>query len=334
MRKFALVMLVAGWMALGVGSAKAAAMPQGGGGTTVTVNSNGQPATGGTFVLDLANAGKIAHSTGTVDSNGTPSNVLDLANVGKVRVDVYVEVCQNGQHILVVNSGVVPPDDGTCHDRHRIDGAFWLTGSDTIKIDTGTGTVDVTHNGTGTSLTGGQTGGFTPWEAFGGFEYLRLVEDSANFAGFDLRALYNTNSWLGLGFAYDYKRLTGESESATLQIYGGAVQLNDRTKTWTPFGFFEMGGAHISGSSSGGSTGGTTGELGIPRSETTGGGTSGSSSANAFAMKLGGGLDLNITPSIAIRLGQMDWVYTHFGGQSQNNYDVIAGITFKIGASK
>src|SRR5271167_4812128 len=147
MRKLALVVLVAVGLACGAGSAKAE--PQGG--SQITISNNGQPASGVSFVLDISNQGKTATSTGTTDSQGSPSNVLDLSNVGKVRVDVYVEVCQNGQHILIVDAGVTPPDDGSCSKRRKI-GGFWLTGSDTIKIDVGTGIATVTHNGGGSSV--------------------------------------------------------------------------------------------------------------------------------------------------------------------------------------
>jgi len=59
------------------------------------------------------------------------------------------------------------------------------------------------------------------------------------------------------------------------------------------------------------------------------GGTSGS--ANAFGMKLGGGLDWNVSPKFGVRLGQFNYDFSHFGGQTQNNFDYSAGAVFHFG---
>ncbi len=312
MRKFAFVALVAGWLACGISSAKAAPMPQGGGGTTVTISNNGSPSSGVTLALDLSNMGKAAHSTSITDSNGSPSsaNVLDLSNVGKVRVEVYVEVCQNGQRVWIVNAGTVPPDDGTCHDRHRIGGAYWLTGSDTIKIDTGTGTVDVEHGtSTSTGTTGGQYESYNPWEVYGGFDYLRFREEGYgyNFAGFDATVLYNANSHLGIGFGYGYKRLLGEDTSLTRQTFAGVVQESCRHKMFTPFVQAQIGGARFS----------AFGE-----------------SENGFYLKAGGGVKINLNSTFALIPAQGFWDYNHVEGVSLNNFDLGAGISISLGAPK
>jgi len=305
MRKFAFVALIAGWMACGIGCAKAAAMPQGGGGATVTVTNNGSPASGVTVVLDISNMGKTANSTGTTGSNG--SSVLDLSNIGKARVDVYVEVCQNGQRILIVDSGVVPPDDGTCHDRKKV-GAFWLHGGDTLTVDTGTGTATVTP-GPSTSSTGSQYENFKPWEVYGGFDYLRFRaegEDS-NFAGFDATLLYNANSHLGVGFGYGYKRLLGEDFSVSRMTFAGVVQESCRHKTYTPFAQVQIGDARLS-------------EFG--------------EAINGFYMKAGGGVKINLNSTFALVPAQGFWDYNHFEGESQNNFDLGAGISISLGAPR
>jgi hypothetical protein len=307
MRKFVIVALVAGWMAWGIGSAKAAAMRQGGGSTTVTVTNNGSPASGVSFVLDLANAGKIAHSTGTTDANGSPSNVLDLANLGKVRVDVYVQVCQNGKVVLIVDSGTVPPDDGSCHDRKKV-GAFWLHGGDALTVDVGTGTATVTP-GPSTSSTGSQYDNYKPFEVYGGFDYLRFREEGEgfNFAGFDATALYNANSHLGIGFGYGYKRLLGEDESLTRQTFAGVVQESCRHKMYTPFAQVQIGDARFS----------AFGE-----------------SENGFYMKAGGGLKINLNSTFSVIPAQAFWDYNHVEGESLNNFDLGAGISISLGSPR
>jgi hypothetical protein len=59
--------------------------------------------------------------------------------------------------------------------------------------------------------------------------------------------------------------------------------------------------------------------------------SSGGVSDNAFAMLLGGGLDIGFRKGIAFRLVQADWLMTKFGDQTQNNQGrVSAGIVIKF----
>src|SRR6266576_5458368 len=54
-------------------------------------------------------------------------------------------------------------------------------------------------------------------------------------------------------------------------------------------------------------------------------------SDNAFAMLLGGGLDLGLRKGIGIRVVQVDWLMTKFGHQTQNDQGrVSAGIVIKF----
>ena len=62
----------------------------------------------------------------------------------------------------------------------------------------------------------------------------------------------------------------------------------------------------------------------------------GSVSQNAFALSIGGGVDVNLTPHIGVRLGQLDYVYSHFkngpnsidgnGTSGQNNIRYSGGV--------
>lgn len=49
---------------------------------------------------------------------------------------------------------------------------------------------------------------------------------------------------------------------------------------------------------------------------------------SAFAMALGGGLDLKSSKNFSIRVGQFDYLYSHFGGEKQNNFRYSAGVVF------
>src|SRR5438552_545616 len=54
-------------------------------------------------------------------------------------------------------------------------------------------------------------------------------------------------------------------------------------------------------------------------------------SDNAFAMFLGGGLDIGLRKGIGLRLVQADWLMTKFGGQTQEHQGrVSAGIVIKF----
>lgn len=54
-------------------------------------------------------------------------------------------------------------------------------------------------------------------------------------------------------------------------------------------------------------------------------------SDNAFAMFLGGGLDIGLRKGIGLRLVQADWLLTKFGGQTQEHQGrVSAGIVIKF----
>jgi opacity protein-like surface antigen len=55
-----------------------------------------------------------------------------------------------------------------------------------------------------------------------------------------------------------------------------------------------------------------------------------STSDNAFAMALGGGLDYNLNKNFAVRVGQFDYLPTRFGSDTQNNFRYATGIVFKF----
>jgi hypothetical protein len=48
-------------------------------------------------------------------------------------------------------------------------------------------------------------------------------------------------------------------------------------------------------------------------------------------MALGGGADYKLAGPFAIRLIQVEYLYTHFGGVRQNNARIEAGIVYRWG---
>jgi outer membrane immunogenic protein len=130
---------------------------------------------------------------------------------------------------------------------------------------------------------------------------------------------YNfTNSWAAVG-QIDAQQASniGGSSGPNLTLVSFLVgpryraHLGDR---FTPFAQFLIGGAHASGSLS-------------PTNTVAG------ASSNAFAMIAGGGLDIGLTPHIAIRAGEVDYYFTEFDNgvnQHQNNLRVAAGIVLRF----
>jgi outer membrane immunogenic protein len=57
----------------------------------------------------------------------------------------------------------------------------------------------------------------------------------------------------------------------------------------------------------------------------------GSGATNAFAMAAGGGADVTLTRHVSLRAIQVDYLYTHFGGASQNNVRLQSGIVWRFG---
>jgi len=57
----------------------------------------------------------------------------------------------------------------------------------------------------------------------------------------------------------------------------------------------------------------------------------GSGSSSAFAMTAGGGADVTLTKHVSLRAIQVEYLYTHFGGASQNNLRLQSGIVWRFG---
>jgi opacity protein-like surface antigen len=56
----------------------------------------------------------------------------------------------------------------------------------------------------------------------------------------------------------------------------------------------------------------------------------GSASSNAFAMTAGGGADVPLSKQVSWRAIQVEYLYTHFGGASQNNLRLQSGIVWRF----
>jgi len=172
---------------------------------------------------------------------------------------------------------------------------------------------------------------------FGGYSYLR--NNSNGFRGWEGQGTFNFNRYLGitadvsgtsvtpfgfsaLGFsAGTYQRLNN-------YLFGPTITANLGRSV--VFGHALFGEAHSSFGAG----------VGIPL---IGGISTGITSANAFAMAFGGGIDIGLTRHLAIRAVQVDYLRTQFNatdalsnglssslGNRQNSFRYSSGIVFRF----
>lgn len=155
-----------------------------------------------------------------------------------------------------------------------------------------------------------------------GYDYMRAPgERVKSLHGFGGSLFCNVKPWIGIGG--DFSALFG----STIDTVGTTrfdVSLHRQTYLFGPqFNFNAndkvkvfvhplFGGVHDT-------------------SGTTIGTTSVSSSASAFAMEFGGGVDVRLNDHIAVRPIAFDYIPTHFGGAWQSNYRFSTGIVFRLG---
>lgn len=96
---------------------------------------------GGTPGVNLElfiNAGKVADVT--ISATGTGTSILDLSNLGKVQLQVYIDVCQDGKTVRVLVVAGQPKPEDNC--KRRIVGAAWWSDCGVTRI-----TIDLTKFG-------------------------------------------------------------------------------------------------------------------------------------------------------------------------------------------
>ena len=159
-------------------------------------------------------------------------------------------------------------------------------------------------------------------DVFAGYSYVRANPatsgtDGINLNGGSASVAYNFNRWLS-GVAdfggYANTNILGGGTSGTLSTYlfGPRVSYHHFSRV-TPFGEVLFGGAHT----------------GANLLNTT-------SSQNAFAMTVGGGVDYRISSHFSVRAAKVDYLLTRFNEfnttntQTQNNLRVSTGIVFRF----
>ena len=141
-------------------------------------------------------------------------------------------------------------------------------------------------------------------EVFGGYSYLHTSVLGTGFSsnGASGSISINPNNWVGLvgDFGVYHRSVLGTGVNTVTYLFGPKFAYRHSDKL-TPYFHFLLGGAHVSGS-------------------------------GAFALAFGGGFDAKVTPHVAVRLIQVDYVLTKFGTNThQNNARISAGIVFRPG---
>src|SRR6266704_6908922 len=139
-------------------------------------------------------------------------------------------------------------------------------------------------------------------EFFAGYEYEHLNPGGAGCHGFDANLAYNLNDWLGGVGDFGVCKETGAGSGFhdVNYLFGPRVTYRNYGKL-NPFGQVLFGGQHIGGNGG---------------------------SANSFTVTLGGGVDYKYNDRFSIRLIQVEYLRTHFGGTGQNNARIEAGLVY------
>lgn len=153
-------------------------------------------------------------------------------------------------------------------------------------------------------------------EVFGGYSYVRVNPgsgiDGINLNGWNASVTGNLNDWFGItgdfGGVYGSPNISGTSVNTNAHTFLFGPTIKARSDKLEPFAHALFGGARLKGSS-----------LGVSASDTS------------FAMALGGGVDWKANDAVSIRLAQFDYLLTRFGGDSQHNARISAGIVFRFG---
>ncbi len=146
-------------------------------------------------------------------------------------------------------------------------------------------------------------------EVFGGYSYLRFDSKIIGFA--DKSDLHGGNVsvsyrlFRALGVVADVSAHTGTD----LHLYNFLIG----PQLWLPRGKMNFFGHFFYGK--------TRNHVSVRGGETSIG----------RALAIGGGVDRNLTPRVAVRLIQVDYLNTHTFGTNENNLRLSAGLVFQFG---
>jgi hypothetical protein len=144
------------------------------------------------------------------------------------------------------------------------------------------------------------------WQLSLGADWIRFRSSvfDASAVGIQTAVTYFTNEWFGIegNVAAGFAPQIFNNDSVRILIYGAGPKIAWRQRRWEPWAHALFGGAHEQPQVAG-------------------------SSKSAFALKAGGGADYRFNPRFSGRL-EADWARTNFFNESQNNFELMAGVVF------
>jgi hypothetical protein len=144
-------------------------------------------------------------------------------------------------------------------------------------------------------------------DAYVGFQYTKVSGSTVpNFTGGVGQFAYNPSKWLGVVGEVSGAADTDGRRSAMYTFMGGP-RATLRQGRIQPYVQVLIGGARLNAVVQG----------------------LGATSTNSFAAAVGGGVDLKVVHHFAIRLVQVDYLFTHFGA-TQNNLRISSGLVFRF----
>jgi hypothetical protein len=151
-------------------------------------------------------------------------------------------------------------------------------------------------------------------EVFGGYSNLNanMNASSVNLNGVNFSVAENLNSWFGgaLDISSHFGTENGFRTNTQSLTYGPVFSYR-KNKTIVPFGHAMLGAVR-----------GGPEYLGISKPE------------ERFGVYTGGGLDVKVTPHVALRVIQADYLMTRFSNARQDNIRLSAGIILLFGHKK
>ena len=151
-------------------------------------------------------------------------------------------------------------------------------------------------------------------EVFGGYSNLNanMNASSVNLNGVNFSVAENLNSWFGgaLDISSHFGTENGFRTNTQSLTYGPVFSYR-KNKTIVPFGHAMLGAVR-----------GGPEYLGISKPE------------ERFGVYTGGGLDVKVTPHVALRVIQADYLMTRFSNTRQDNMRLSAGIVLFVGNKK
>lgn len=142
------------------------------------------------------------------------------------------------------------------------------------------------------------------WQLGLGVEFFRFQSNviNASLVGLNTTVTYYTNSW----FALEGNIVTGFApeiyDREHVKLFGGAggIRIGERKAQWEPWAHGLVGGSHLQ-----------------PQTA--------AASRNSLMAQAGIGVDYRLHARLSLRV-EGDWVYTEYFGQTQNNFQGVAGV--------